>query len=266
MLRNSQKQWQFLKRSFELGRVAHAYLFYGGTLQNKKEIALDFIKMINCQSEKKPCNSCRSCLEIEKNVFPDFFLLEPEEGEIKITKIRELQSKLSFRSYSSLYKAVFIDQAHSLNWEAQSALLKFLEEPKGRTVFILSTDYPERLLPTIVSRTEKFRLYSPTEKASFTKEEEEEIIELSSMFKKSLAERFSYAKKLAEGQKNLNKILPVWMAYFREEMLMAVKDKKTDLSLTKIRQVINALWNIHILLSTTNVNPRLALEVLMLEL
>jgi DNA polymerase-3 subunit delta' len=262
----SQKQWQFLQRSFELGRIAHAYLFYGGTSPEKKKIALEFIKLINCQSDKKPCGSCRNCLDIEKNVSPDFFFIEPIEGEIKIAQIRDLHSKMSLRSYSSPFKSVLIDQAHNLNWEAQSAFLKLLEEPKGKTIFILSTDYPERLLPTIISRTERFRLYSSTEKPSFNSEEKQSISEILSLSDKSLSERFSYAKKLTEGSKDVKEILPVWLSYFREQLLETVKGKKADFSAEKLKRITNSIWNTHILMSTTNVNSRLALEILMLEL
>jgi len=262
----SQKQWQFLRKSAELGKVAHAYLFYGGNAKEKKEIAVEVINLVNCEVAVKPCGVCRSCLAIDKNSSPDFFLIEPEEGEIKIARIRDLHSSLSLRSYSSPYKSVLIDGAHTLNWEAQSAFLKLLEEPKGKTLFILSTDYPERLLPTIISRAEKLRLYSPPVKISGNEEMEKIVSDLASVSKKSLSGRFVYAKKLAEDSENLNMILSVWLTYFREQMLESASGKETDYPLDRLRAILNSIQNTSLLVSTTNVSSRLALEVLMLEL
>ena len=72
-----QKQWQFLKKTVELGKIPHALLFYGQNLTEKMSAALDFVKLINCQDER-----CRQ--DIEKNVHPDLFIIEPQDKEITI--------------------------------------------------------------------------------------------------------------------------------------------------------------------------------------
>ena len=237
-----QKQWQFLKRTVELGKIPHAYLFYGQNGSGIKDLALELVKLINGEDSLK-------------GVHPDLVIIEPQDnGEIEISQIRELRSKLSLKSYSAPFKAAIIDQAHTLNEEAQSAFLKLLEEPKGLTLFILITSYPEMLLSTVLSRLERLRFCSSPQKYSG-----DDIKKISEIRQGDLAERFQYAKELSEDPQNLKKILETWLEYFREELL-------SDLRQTKTIKILKLLQTTHHLLSTTNVNRRLALEILMLEL
>ena len=234
---------QLLKKAAELGRIPHALLFYGQDNQEKMAVALEFVKIING-------------IRVLSETNPDLILIEPDqEKEIEISKIRELHSKLYLKSYFSPFKAVIINRAHYLNQEAQSAFLKLLEEPKGETIFILITEYPEQLLPTILSRTERLRFYSD-QKYNIPKEEGEIISKISGS---DLGKRFQYAKELADDPQNLKKVLEKWLNYYREEIL-ANPDQP------KILKLLKTLQNTHHLISTTNVNPRLALEILMLEM
>lgn len=232
-----------MEKMAELGRIPHALLFYGPDSESKKALALEFVQLIN---GKDSVNGAH----------PDLAIIGPgDEQEIKIAQIRDLHLKLSLRSYSAPFKAAIIEQAHYMNEEAQSAFLKLLEEPKGQTIFILLTEYPEILLPTILSRVEKLRFFS-NKKESMP---EEEAKKLQSIIKSDLAKRFQYAKELAEDPQNLKKTLELWLAYFREAML-------SDLSQTKTIEILKLLQTTHRLLSTTNVNARLALDIIMLEL
>lgn len=160
--------WRILKKTAQAGKLSHAYLFFGPDRIGKKDIALKFIKFLNCEEKelsKRPCCVCRVCRDIEKNTFPDFTIAEIESGEkeIKISQIRDLNWKLSLQSYSAPFKSAIINNAHMMNKSAQNALLKTLEEPKGQTIIILVTPFPKLLLPTITSRTEKIR-FSPVPK------------------------------------------------------------------------------------------------------
>ena len=262
-----QKQWQYLKKTAELGKTPHALLFYGQVSIGKKTLALEFIKLLNCQAEKfsqKPCKKCRSCLDIEKNVHPDLVIVEPKESkEIKISQIRDLHNHLRLRSYSAPFKAVVIDRAHSLNQEAQSAFLKLLEEPKGKTLFVLITEYPEMLFPTILSRVERLRFYAPPKPVD---SKEKRIKEILQMGKADLATRFQYAKKLSQEPENLKEILDAWLRYFREVLLLTINNKSKDYSIAKLQRVLRLIQTTDFLILTTNVNSRLALEILMLEL
>ena len=268
MLRNP-KQWQLLKKAAELGKTPHALLFYGQGASGKRALALEFIKLLNCQDknfESRPCLTCRSCSDIEKNVHPDLTIVEPQEGkEIKISQIRDLQNSLSLKPYSAPFKAAIIDKAHLLNQEAQSAFLKILEEPRGNSLFILVSEYPEMLLPTILSRVERIRFSSPSVREK-TKEEKEVIEEITKLSRQNLLARFQYAKELADSSADLKGILDIWLSFFREILLGVSNGKTSGYTIVKLRKILKTIQNISFLISTTNVNTRLALEILMLEL
>lgn len=237
----------FLKKAVELGKIPHALLFYGQGEEEKIAVAMEFVKLLNGAKSLE-------------GVRPDLAIVEPllsqddsEEEEIKIAQIRELHSKLALKSYSSPFKVAIIKKAHYLNEEAQSALLKLLEEPKGRTIFILITEYPEILLPTILSRVERLRFSGSLKLEPAAGED------ISKIFKSALDKRFQYAKELSEDPKNLKKNLEAWMAYFREKLL-------ADPNQPQLVKILKNIQSTHYLISTSNVNRRLALEILMLEL
>lgn len=269
MILGHQKQWQFLKESQKLGKIPHAYLFYGENRIGKKTISLEFIKLLNCQDknlESRPCQTCRSCRDIERREHPDLFIIESQDQEIKIAQIRELHSRLSLRSYSARFKSVVIDRAHCLNQDAQSSFLKLLEEPRGKTIFILITEYPDMLLPTILSRVERLRFFSAPAKFPTDDHQKKIITEIVRMSGQDLTSRFQYAKKLSEEPQNLKEILDIWLRYFRGVLISTINHQSKDYSLTKLRKILKLIQTTNFLISTTNVNPRLALEVLMLEL
>lgn len=163
MIAGHQKQWEYLTRSADLGKISHALLFLGQEKIGKKSLAVEFAKYLNCQlsgsSDKKPCGVCQNCLAFEKGLSPDFILIEPDsqKKEIQISQIRKLIENFSLRSYSSGFKVVVIDKAHLMSQEAQNCFLKFLEEPKGKTVIILISERPDSLLTTVLSRTQKIK-------------------------------------------------------------------------------------------------------------
>lgn len=270
MISNYQKQWHFLKKSVELDKMPHALLFYGQDGSSQVTLALDFIKLLNCQNDRfdeRPCQKCRSCRDVEKRVHPDLFIIEPKEGkEIKINQIRELNSCFSLRAYSAPFKTAVIVQAHCLNGQAQSAFLKLLEEPKGKTLFILITEYPEMLLSTILSRVERLRFYSFLAEPQRDDYQKKIIAEIIQVSKQDLAKRFQYAQKLAGTGKDLRKILDIWSVYFRENLLASINGGVKTYSLTKLSKILRLIQTISFLISTTNINSRLALEMLMLEL
>jgi DNA polymerase-3 subunit delta' len=159
-----EKQWQFLVKSLALGKVSHAYLFSGQHELGKKELALEFAKLVNCSDnnlEKRPCKECPSCRETRKGCHPDFLLLEIKEAEEQkqINMIRDLALWLSLRPALGAYKVVIIDQLQNFSFEAQSALLKILEEPSGEAIILIISDQSELLLSTIVSRAQEIKFF-----------------------------------------------------------------------------------------------------------
>ncbi len=242
-----QKQWQFLIKSAKLGKLPHALLFYGQERIGKKALAIEFAKFFIGQ-------------DIEKGIHPDFILVEPTGKEIQISQIREIINKFSFKPYLADFKLAVIDNAHLMTSEAQNCFLKFLEEPKDKTFLILISAYPLLLLPTILSRVQKIRFYQTKE---FKIEEPEKLISIS---KSDLAARFQYAKDISK--ENLEEILDTWLRYFRKVFLACVvnQQKNSQYSLSKLKDIIRQIQTTKHLISTTNTNPRLALELLLMEL
>ena len=148
--------------------------------------------------------------------------------------------------------------------DAQNCFLKFLEEPGEKTHLILLTEYPNLFLPTILSRVQKIRFYSDIE----AQEPEELISELLKVSKQDLGCRFNFAKNLAE--QDSCKILDIWLKYFRKILFLKIKGAKEDnfesYSVSKIKDIINQIQITKSLISSTNVNPKLALEVLLMNL
>ena len=207
MLIGHKKQWEFLKKNFELNQLSHAYLFTGADGIGKKTFAIEFAKFINCLSEKKPCGKCINCQMIEKNSFPEFMILSATErdekfgdgGEIKIAKIREAQNFLSYKPYYGSFKIVIIDDAEKMNQEAQSCFLKTLEEPKGKTLLMLISSKPDMLLQTIASRCQTLKFFMPKDlPVNYEKLEKEQKIlkDLLSVINLDFAEKFKYAKSI----------------------------------------------------------------------
>lgn len=242
---NNQKQKEFLIKSAELGKLPHALLFYGQEKLGKKDTALEFAKFL--------------IKDIEKS--PDFILVDSEE--IKISEIKNLIQKLCFKPYSADFKIAVINNAHLMNKEAQNCFLKFLEEPRDKTFLILVTAYPNLLLSTILSRVQKIRFYPPK---NFKIEDNKELIsDILKLKDSDLAFRFQYAKDIAP--ENLKETLDTWLRYFRGLLLPKIEGKgDKGYSLKKLKEIIVQIQLTKVLLATTNINPRLALEVLLMKI
>jgi DNA polymerase-3 subunit delta' len=157
-----------LQRSLESQTVAHAYLFVGPPHVGKATLALELAKALNCEAPEPPCGECPSCRKIAAAKHADVQVIgllgsgngtdTKPQAEISIDRIRELQHTASLPPFEGKYKVFIIDGAELLSHEAANCLLKTLEEPAGRVVFILLTSR-ERLIPaTIVSRCQRLEL------------------------------------------------------------------------------------------------------------
>ena len=185
---------KILRQAWAEDRLAQSYLFYGPDGVGKELAAMELILALNCQSQSdQPCRQCNSCHKTAAYIHPDFHYLFPrphpssdsdkrklaeeisemlKEKEsrpyqafdfgsrpiaISIDDIRELQERLGFLPYEGKRKAVLITGVEAMTTEAANAFLKILEEPSPTTNFILTTDRPNALLPTILSRCQKVR-------------------------------------------------------------------------------------------------------------
>src|SRR6202030_3541695 len=139
-------------------RVAHAYIFSGARGVGKTTAARILAKALNCVHgpTSTPCGECDSCREIAAGTSLDVIEIDAASNR-GIDQIRELREMVRYAPAASQYKIVILDEAHQLTDEASNALLKTLEEPPERVVFILATTRAEDLVETIKSRAQLFQ-------------------------------------------------------------------------------------------------------------
>ena len=150
---------QTLTNAISEGMVSHAYLFSGPRGSGKTSIARLLAKAVNCQNRKEgkvePCNECSSCSEVNQGRAID--LIEIDAASHRgIDEIRELRDGIKFTPTKSRYKVFIVDECHQLSKDAANALLKTLEEPPAHAIFILATTEIHKMIPTIVSRCQRF--------------------------------------------------------------------------------------------------------------
>jgi DNA polymerase III subunit gamma/tau len=151
---------QTLKRAIESGRIAHAYLFCGTRGTGKTSMARILAKALNCKKFDKPttepCGKCESCLSIARGDGMDVIEIDAASNT-QVEKTREVViDNAQYRPAFSRFKIYIIDEAHMLSKSSFNALLKTLEEPPEHVKFILATTEPEKLLPTILSRCQRY--------------------------------------------------------------------------------------------------------------
>lgn len=149
---------QTLKNSLKSNRLAHAYLFTGPRGVGKTSIARLMAKGLNCLTNgitDTPCNVCENCKEISIGNFLDLIEIDAASNR-GIDEIRQLKEKINYSPTKGRKKVYIIDEVHMLTKEAFNALLKTLEEPPEHVLFILATTEPDKILPTIISRCQRY--------------------------------------------------------------------------------------------------------------
>ncbi|MBN2461191.1 MAG: DNA polymerase III subunit gamma/tau [Candidatus Cloacimonetes bacterium] len=149
---------QILKNTIEMKRIAHAYLFTGPRGVGKTSLARIYAKSLNCLQEGPridPCNQCQNCQEITRGVSADVIEIDGASNT-GVDDIRDLQKELMYSATNSQYKIYIIDEVHMLSKYAFNALLKTLEEPPENVIFIFATTEPHKVLPTIISRCQRY--------------------------------------------------------------------------------------------------------------
>ncbi|MGL5098555.1 MAG: DNA polymerase III subunit gamma/tau, partial [Fusobacteriaceae bacterium] len=149
---------QTIKTSLKNDRLAHAYLFTGPRGVGKTTIARLIAKGVNCLTggpTDHPCNICDNCIGINNGNFMDMIEIDAASNR-GIDEIRDLKDKINYKPTKGRKKIYIIDEVHMLTKEAFNALLKTLEEPPEHALFVLATTEPDKVLPTIISRCQRY--------------------------------------------------------------------------------------------------------------
>jgi DNA polymerase-3 subunit delta' len=154
-----------LSRALARDSMPPAVLMAGPAGVGKRATAIAVAQAINClqprsspEFERDACGECASCRRIARGVHPDVIIVEPgDSGAIKIEQLRSVIEQSQYRPFEGRRRVVIVDEADAAGADAQSALLKTLEEPPSGSIFILVSSIPDALLPTVLSRCPRLR-------------------------------------------------------------------------------------------------------------
>ncbi len=156
---------EVLRQGIAKDRLPHALLFLGAEGSGRFRMAQELAKALFCEkpSPAGGCGACGPCSQVSRETHPDLFKLEREEGseQIKIEAVREMIARVALRPFVASSKVFVVRGAERLNEVSQNALLKTLEEPQGRSVFVLCASSADGLLPTLRSRLQSVSFAPP---------------------------------------------------------------------------------------------------------
>ena len=145
-----------IKNALRTGKIAHAYLFAGPRGTGKTTMARLLAKALNCEHGIGcQCNECKNCKAINEGTHPDVLEIDGASNN-GVDEIRELIDKVKYGTILGRYKVYIIDEVHMITPGAFNALLKTLEEPPEHVIFIMATTEPHKILPTILSRCQRY--------------------------------------------------------------------------------------------------------------
>lgn len=148
------KAKKMIRRSLAAQRIPHAYIFKGPEGVGKRLFARGLAAAVNCRSKDQieACGDCISCKKFKSMNHPDYQVIRPEKGVIKIDQIRKLSKDLSYAPFESTMRVIVLEDVHTMRREAANSLLKTLEEPPPNNLLILTADSSREILPTLTSR------------------------------------------------------------------------------------------------------------------
>ncbi len=208
-----------LKREIKSAHLGHAYLLYGKAELVEGE-ALDFAMAINCRNPQDgaACGVCRHCLQIKSGNFPDLVVLAPEGVYYKVDQLKTLRKYFSLTGKQGLHRIFLLQKADMMKEECADRLLKALEEPAENTVFLLTAENEDRILPTVASRCRIIRILSENKRV--TDAEREEVFSLLAAVKSSPLEYlFRTAEKYAKEREKCAPLFETAVNLFSENYL-----------------------------------------------
>ena len=150
---------QNLTESLAKGRISHFYLISGPEGSGKHTLAKLLAAAILCRGKRKPCGACDPCRKVFSGNHPDFITVDdPEKKTVTVDLIRQARSDIYVQPNESDHKIYLFPRAQDMGLPGQNALLKVLEEPPKYGVFLLLTDNPDKLLPTVRSRCTELKM------------------------------------------------------------------------------------------------------------
>lgn len=208
---------RYLQTVIRNNSLGHAYLFYGPDGLGKSLIADYFIKSIYCRADIIPCNNCAYCRQVANKVHPDIIFIQRDEDKKNITieQVRQARTKIHHGTFLNSHKIILIREAHTLSLAASNALLKILEEPTQKTIFILLSPSIKNIPATILSRIQTIKFmplgYKELQKYLITiglgREQSYELSHLSGGYPGKILPLLDHPKLLKEHKNKLRELL-----------------------------------------------------------
>lgn len=219
-----------MKNSILKNKISHAYLIEGNGCNYKSQIALSFAKTLLCPNNyynNNLCGKCTQCKNIEKNIFAELKIINPDGMWIKKEQLIELQEDFNTKSVQSDKKVYIINEVEKLNVAAANSILKFLEEPADNIIAILITNNIYQVLDTIISRCQIISLNnqkiddSIISKIKSSISYNETLFENDDIFLEKIDKIINFVNIYEKEKINtLLKIKKIWLEEFNDKLLL----------------------------------------------